>query len=173
MRGLLDITRELLAADVPHEVVHLRRPIHDAAELPEVLDLPADGCVVVRLYDADGTLAAALLPAGSAAATTALAEALGARAVRAARPDRVSEVTDYHPSLVPPVGLPSGVRVVADAGLAGQPVVCTATGDGSTALKIRTADLLALAGATVAALVEPGGAVDLTRAPATALLPHA
>jgi prolyl-tRNA editing enzyme YbaK/EbsC (Cys-tRNA(Pro) deacylase) len=159
MRGLLDITRELLAADVPHEVVHLRRRIDDAAELPDVLDLPGGHCLGVRLYDADGALAAALLPAATYPATTALARALGARSVRLAGPGLVSEVTEFQPSLVPPVLLPRGMRVVADAGLARQEVVYTATGDGSTALKIRTADLLALAGATVAPLVEPGAAV--------------
>lgn len=166
MRGLLDITRELLGADVPHEVVHLRRRIDDAGELPEVLDLPAARCVVVRLYDADGALAAALAPADRAVATAALAKALGARTVRPTAHARVSAATDFHPSLVPPVGLPDDVRVVADTALARLPVVYTATGDGSTALKVRTGDLLALVRATVAPLVEPGGTLDLTRTPA-------
>ena len=87
---------------------------------------------------------------------TALARALGARAVRPTPAPRVSAVTDYHPSLASPVGLPAEVTLVADAALPAQEVVYAATGDGGTALKIRTADLLDLTGADVAALVEPG-----------------
>jgi Cys-tRNA(Pro)/Cys-tRNA(Cys) deacylase len=164
MRGPLDVTRELIAADVLHEIVHLRRRIDDATELPEVLDLPGTSCLAVRLYDTgDGTLVAALLPAHAVAATTALAAAAGVRAIRRAGPARVSAVTDYVASLVSPVGLPAEVRVIAHGDLAAQEVVYTATGDGSTALKIRTADLLAVTGATVASIVEPGVVLDVPR----------
>jgi Cys-tRNA(Pro)/Cys-tRNA(Cys) deacylase len=169
MRGLLDITRELIAAEVLHEVVHLRRRIDDAVELPEVLGLPGTACLAVRLYDVtpDGDappgLVAAFLPADAAPATAALARAAGARSVRAIPAPRVSLVTDFHPSLVPPVGLPREIAVVAHAGLADQEVVYAPTGDGGTALKIRTADLLALSGATLAPLVEPGVVLDVQR----------
>jgi prolyl-tRNA editing enzyme YbaK/EbsC (Cys-tRNA(Pro) deacylase) len=159
MRGPMDVTRELLAVDVTHEIVHLPRRIDDAAELPEVLGLPGEACVAVRLYDADGALVAALLPADRAAATTALARAVAARAVRPAAPGRVIEATDSHPALVPPVGLPAGVALVADAAL--HDVVYAPTGDGSTALKIRRDDLLHLTGASLAALVEPGAVLAL------------
>ena len=160
MRGPIDVTRDLLAADVPHEIVHLRRRIDDAAELPGVLGLPSRACLAVRLYDDDTRLLAALVTAGRTAATTALARAAGTRVVRPTHPDKVSAVTDSHPSLVAPVGLPAGVLVLADAGLREQEVVYAPTGDGSTALKIRAADLLALTGATVAPLVEPGADAD-------------
>jgi prolyl-tRNA editing enzyme YbaK/EbsC (Cys-tRNA(Pro) deacylase) len=168
MRGPLDVTRELIAADVLHEIVHLRRRIDDVTELPEVLGLPGTSCVAVRLYDAGDLLAgellvAALLPADAAAATTALAAAAGVSTVRRAGPATVSAATDYVASLVCPVGLPAGVRAVAHSGLAAQEVVYTATGDGSTALKIRTADLLALTGAAVASIVEPGVVLDVRR----------
>jgi prolyl-tRNA editing enzyme YbaK/EbsC (Cys-tRNA(Pro) deacylase) len=156
VRGPLDLTRELLSAEVLHEIVHLRRRIDDAVELPDVLGVPVSSCLAVRLYDASGLVLAAFLPPGAVAATTALARACGAPVVQALPPGRVSAVTDCHPSLVPPVGLPASVAVVADAFLGDQEVVFTPTGDGSTALKIRAADLLALTGATIAPLVEPG-----------------
>lgn len=156
MRGPVDLSRELLGAEVLHEIVHLRRRIDDAVELPEVLDVPESSCLAVRLYDAGAGLLAALVPAGTVPATSALARAAGARAVRLTDPARVSAVTDCHPALVPPIGLPAAVRVVADAALARQEVVYTPTGDGSTALKIRALDLLSLTGAVVARLVEPG-----------------
>ena len=162
MRGPLDLSRELLAADVLHEIVHLRRRIDDVIELPDVLGVPPTAVLAVRLYDAGPRLLAALVPAGVVPATTALARAAGTtgRLVPTA-PHRVIAVTDYNPSLLPPVGLPPDVRALADAALRDQEVVYTATGDGSTALKIRGADLLALTGAAVARLVEPGLVVDV------------
>ena len=173
MRGPVDLRRELLDAEVLHEIVHLRRRIDDAVELPEVLEVPPSACLAVRLYDAGSGLLAALVPAGSMPASSAVARAAGVRAVRLAGPDRVSAVTDCHPALVPPVGLPAAVRTVADAGLADEEVVYTATGDGSTALKIRALDLLSLTGAVVAPLVEPGAARDDARSLQLARPPHA
>lgn len=155
MRGPLDLSRELLAAEVLHEIVHLRRRIDDAAELPDVLGIPAPSCCAVRLYDADAGLLAALVPAGTVPATTALAQVAQSGSVSATDPAHVAAATDYQPSLVAPIGLPADVRTIADVSLRDQEVVYTATGDGSTALKIRTADLLALCGAIVAPIVEP------------------
>jgi prolyl-tRNA editing enzyme YbaK/EbsC (Cys-tRNA(Pro) deacylase) len=164
MRGPLDITRELLAAEILHEIVHLPRRIDDAAELPLVLGLPTGYCIAVRLFDADDDLVAVLLPADTLASTGAVARAARARQVRPTRPERVSAVTDYHPSLVCPVGLPTEVRTIADRSLRDQEVVYTATGDGSTALKIRSQDLLSLVGGTLAALTEQGSAMLGTHA---------
>lgn len=165
MRGPIDVSRELLEAGVAHEIVHLRRRIDDASELPEVLGLPGTACFAVRLYESDSGPVAALVPAGRAAATTALARAAGTRRVSAPPPARVSELTDFHPSLVAPVGLPAGVRTFADAAVGDVEVVYTPTGDGGTALKIRVEDVLALTAATVVPLVEPGVVVDVTRVP--------
>ena len=160
MRGPLDLSRELLQAETPHEIVHLRRRIDDAAELPDVLDVTRAACVAVRLYDAEWPVAA-LLPAGTVAATTAVARAAAARWLRPITDSaRVCALTDSHPFLVPPIGLPRDTLVVADAALRAQEVVFTATGDGSTALKIRSDDLLALTRAVVAQLVEPGALID-------------
>jgi len=163
LRGPIDVTQALLEAGVAHEVVHLRRRIDDASELPDVLGLPSSACLAVRLYEADSGLVAALVPADRAAATSAVARAAGVRRLR--RPDaaRVSALTDFHPSLVPPFCLPEGVVTVADRALRGAEVLVTPTGDGSTALKVHGEDLLAFTGATFADLVEPGGVIDVTR----------
>ncbi|HEV2888853.1 MAG TPA: YbaK/EbsC family protein [Frankiaceae bacterium] len=163
MRGPIDVTQALLEAGVAHEVVHLRRRIDDAAELPDVLGLPSAACVAVRVYEAGDRLVAALLPADRAAATTALARAARVRALREPPPGRVSELTDFHPSLVPPFCLPADVVAVADRMLRGPEVLFTATGDGATALKVHGEDLLAFTRATVADLVEPGVVLDVTR----------
>jgi Cys-tRNA(Pro)/Cys-tRNA(Cys) deacylase len=175
VRGPLDLSQELLQSDVAHEIVHLRRRIDDVTELPDVLGVPPEACVAVRLYDADTGLVAALVPAHRAVATTALARAVRASTIRPTARHEISGITDYHPSLVAPVGLPARVRTVADTALRDSEVVYTATGDGGTALKIRSADLLAVTGATVAALVEPGGLADAEREALTSAalaLPH-
>ena len=163
MRGPIDVTQALLEAGLAHEVVHLRRRIDDAAELPEVLGLPSHACLAVRLYESDSGVVAALIPADRRAATTALARAAGVRRLRAPGPDRVSELTEFHPALVPPFCLPDGVIRVADRSLRDAEVLVTPTGDGSTALKVHTGDLLEYTGARVADLVEPGVVVDVSR----------
>lgn len=155
MRGPLDVSRELLQAEVLHEIVHLPRRIDDVAELPEVLGVPRTACVAVRLYVA-GRLVATLVPAGAVPTTAALTGSALSRWIEPlSDPARVSALTDCHPALVPPVGLPSEAWVVADTALAGHEVVFTPTGDGSTALKIRSDDLLAFTGAVTARLVDP------------------
>ena len=166
MRGPLDLSRELLQAEVAHEFIHLHRRIDDAVELPEVLGVPRTSCVGVRLYLAETRTVAALVPAGSVPATTAVARAARAPTLRAlSDPAKVCALTDCHPNLVPPVGLSREFRIVADDALRGAEVVFTPTGDGSTALKIRSDDLLALTGAAVAPLVEPGALTgDTSRA---------
>lgn len=157
MRGPLDLSRELLQAEVVHEFVHLHRRIDDAVELPDVLGVPGTSCVGVRFYVADTCTVAALVPAGAVPATTAVARAARVPRLRAlSDPAKVCALTDCHPNLVPPVGLPRDLRLVADIALRDTEVLFAPTGDGSTALKIRSDDLLALTGAAVAALVEPG-----------------
>ena len=165
MRGPIDVTQALLALGVSHEVVHLRRRIDDAAELPEVLGVAPGSCVAVRLYDADGAPLAALLPADRAAATTALARVARARVVTPMRPDRVSVATEFHPALVPPFCLPAGTRTVADRALRATEVLYTPTGDGSTALKVLTEDLFEVARPAVTDLVEPGIVLEGRRLP--------
>src|SRR5207248_11775421 len=49
MKDALDVHRSLLAREVPHEVVRLPRPAWSADDIPEVLGLPPERCVTVRL----------------------------------------------------------------------------------------------------------------------------
>jgi prolyl-tRNA editing enzyme YbaK/EbsC (Cys-tRNA(Pro) deacylase) len=151
---------------VAHEVVHLRRRIDDAAELPEVLGVAPETCLAVRLYGIDDdALLAALIPADRTAATTALARVARVRRVEHLPPARVSALTEFHPSLVPPFCLPDGVRTVADRSLRSGELLYTTTGDGSTALKVLTEDLFGLARPAVGDLVEPGVVLETRRLP--------
>jgi prolyl-tRNA editing enzyme YbaK/EbsC (Cys-tRNA(Pro) deacylase) len=124
VRGALDVHRELLARDVPHEVVRLPSRLVSADDLPAALGLE-DGCVVVRCYlverDGRSSFAAVLVPAGAVPAPAALLDALSARSVRPARPEQVNATTDCTAGLVCPVGLPPDVEVLADAALEQSP----------------------------------------------------
>ena len=162
MRGALDVHRELLARDVPHEVVRLPGRVVSADDLPAALGLE-DGCVVVRCYlvERNGrtSFTAVLVPAGAVPAPAALLDALSARSVRPARPEQVNARTDCAAGLVCPVGLPPDVEVLADEVLERCPTSYCALGEGGVALGIRTRDLLDVVGARTAPLtVDPGAA---------------
>lgn len=155
MKGPLDITRELLAAGVPHEIVRLPRAITSAAELPEVLDLPAASCISVQIYDADGIMYALAVPASTPTRPATLAAALGVPRVRPADANVINVITDFCAPLVSPVCLPPTVPLVVDASLGTTDVLYAPTGDSGTVLKIRTHDLLVHTRALVAALTGP------------------
>ena len=155
MKGALDVHRELLARDVPHEVVRLRARATTADDLPRLLGLTS-GCVAVRCYrverETGSAFAAVLVPAGRLPEPAALLEALDARSVRAARPDEVNAATDFAHGLVAPVCLPPEVELLADTALGDSDVSYCALGEGSVVLGIRTRDLLVAAGARAASL---------------------
>ena len=158
MRGALDVHRDLLARDVPHEVLRLPARLASADDLPAALGLE-HGCVSVRCYLVERhgrcSFAAVLVPAGAVPAPQALLDALSARSVRPARPEQVNATTDYTAGLVCPVGLPPDVEVLADEALERCPTSYCALGEGGVALGIRTPDLLSVTGARTAALTGP------------------
>jgi prolyl-tRNA editing enzyme YbaK/EbsC (Cys-tRNA(Pro) deacylase) len=159
MKDALDVHRSLLAREVPHEVVRLPRLVLSADELPDALDLPADRCVVARVYHADDRLVAVLVRAGQHPHPAAVLEALGARTLRSARPDVVNIHTEFAAALVSPVLLPEPMPVLADACIGHHEVVYTATGDGGTALGIPSRWLLTTTHASVAELCVGGSPV--------------
>jgi hypothetical protein len=172
MRGALDVHRELLARDVPHEMVRLPARAVSADDLPRLLGLTS-GCIAVRCYDVvrgDGTaFAAVLVPAGRLPQPAALLDALRATSVEPARPDQVHAVTDFAAGLVAPVGLPPEVELLADTALGRSVVSYCAVGEGEVVLGIRTRDLLVATGARAASLTGPdvpgdlAGGLDLAR----------
>lgn len=152
MKGALDIHRELLARDVQHEIVRLPRVVLQADEIPDALRLPADDCLAVRMYVADGTMVAVAVRAGQTPDPTALLAAVSARAVRPATAQEVNAKTDFAAGLVCPALLPDDVPLYVDASVGATDVLYTPTGDTGTALGIRTGDLLLVSGARVAEL---------------------
>jgi Cys-tRNA(Pro)/Cys-tRNA(Cys) deacylase len=165
VRGALDVHRELLARDVPHEVVRLPSRVTSADDLPAALGLE-QGCVAVRCYLVERSgrcsFAVVLVPAGAVPGPEALLDALGARSVRPARPEQVNATTDCTAGLVSPVGLPPDVEVLADTALERSTTSYCALGEGGVALGIRTSDLLAVVGARTAALTAPADPAGLS-----------
>jgi len=164
VKGALDVHRELLARDVPHEMVRLRGRATSADDLPRLLGLTS-GCVAVRCYEAvreRGTaFVAVLVPAGRLPQPGALLDALDAQVVRPARPAAVNTATDFAAGLVPPVGLPPEVELLADTALGESDVSYCPVGEGEVVLGIRTRDLLVVTAARAAALTGPAPGGDL------------
>lgn len=155
MKGALDIHRDLLGKDVPHEIIRLRRPVLDADDLPDALGIDADSCVAVRVYVLDGQLIAVGVPAGRLPDPQALLLATGASTLRPATGPEINAATDYSAGLVAPLLLPRTIPFYVDARVGLSDVVYTATGDTGTALGIATAELLVSSGARVADLLIP------------------
>jgi prolyl-tRNA editing enzyme YbaK/EbsC (Cys-tRNA(Pro) deacylase) len=118
--------------------------------------------VATRLYRTDRDLVAVLTRAGDLPHPTSVLSALGARSLRTATADEINASTDFAASLVCPVLLPPSVRVLADACIGHVDVVYSATGDGGTALGIRSRWLLTASGASVTELCGTGAEIDVT-----------
>ena len=152
MKGALDIHRELLGRDVPHEIVRLPRVVLDADQIPDALGIDPDQAVKVRLYVTGRGMIAIAAPSGRVPQREALLRAAGSASLRRATAHEVNEATDYAAGLVAPLLLPDEVPLFVDARVGRHDVVYTATGDTGTALGIATADLLVTSGARVADL---------------------
>jgi prolyl-tRNA editing enzyme YbaK/EbsC (Cys-tRNA(Pro) deacylase) len=159
MIDALTLHRLLVESGTQHEIVHLARAISSADQLPEVLRLPPNRCLAVRMYDAGGVLTAVIVHAGSQPAAGALREVTGSRRVLPVPADRVNSATGYAAELVAPLALPDNVEFYADedvvCGLDNDVVVYTATGESGTALGVRLLDLFTLLEAKPAALTRP------------------
>jgi prolyl-tRNA editing enzyme YbaK/EbsC (Cys-tRNA(Pro) deacylase) len=154
MKSALDVHRNLLAADVPHEMVRLRIPALTGDDLPRALGTPRETCAVVRCYRVtrrDGTthLGAVLLRSGDTPDPSSLLDAFAAVSIRPATGAEVNAATDFASSLVSPISLPADVLLLADAALGGSDVLYTPTGESGVALGIHTRDLLVASGARI------------------------
>lgn len=167
MKDALTIHRALLEWEAVHEIVRLPVALAEADELPRALGLPADRCLVTRVYSCDHSrddrhrgrsfLAGVIVAAGERPSADAVRRAVGAGAVRPARAGVVNAVTEYAAGLVCPLLLPDDMPLLVDQrvvdGLPADDVVYTATGEASTALGIRGQTLYALCHAKPADLV--------------------
>jgi prolyl-tRNA editing enzyme YbaK/EbsC (Cys-tRNA(Pro) deacylase) len=168
MKDALTIHRALLGWETRHEIVRLPFGVATADELPEALGLPAERCLVTRVYAcehvyrAERFLTGAVVCAGRQPLPDAVRREVGARQVRPARADTVNAVTEYAAGLVAPLLLPPAMPLLIDQRIiesrSPDDVVYTPTGEPSTALGIRVADLCALTSAKPCHLLPPSAA---------------
>jgi len=154
MIGAMDVHRELLAREVPHEIVRLPRVVLNASELPEALRLPPSQCVATRIYFVDEVPTAIAVPALSTPEPRAILAALDAITLRPATSEQTNEPTRYAAGLVSAVMLPSSIPLFVDARLDMTGVVYLPTGDTGTALGISGAAFFRLTRARLAHLVD-------------------
>lgn len=175
MQGPVEIHRTLLAADIPHEIVQLPHSLARADSLPDVLGLPNEACLVVRLFHVapgdppagqPGPLpdplpdpqpdrpaaAAAVVAAGQTPSPGAVGAALRVRVLGVLPARSVPAVTGYLAGLVCPIGLPADVPLVVESRALTQDVVYLATGAPGSVVGLRAADLVAVTGAATAEL---------------------
>ncbi|RKS79309.1 prolyl-tRNA editing enzyme YbaK/EbsC (Cys-tRNA(Pro) deacylase) [Actinomadura pelletieri DSM 43383] len=171
MKDALAIHRALLELETVHEIVRLPVALAHADELPKALGLPADRCLVTRVYACDGRerpfLTGVIVPAGVRPSLDAVGRAVGADVVRPARADVVNAVTEYAAGLVCPLLLPDDMPLLIDQrfvdGHPADKVVYTATGEASTALGIRGRTLYGLCRATPSVLFHEPSSSPATR----------
>jgi Cys-tRNA(Pro)/Cys-tRNA(Cys) deacylase len=166
VKSALDVHRQLLAADVPHEMLRLRTAVLSADDLPDALGLEVGTCVAVRCYrtigrDGSSRLCAVMVRAGDTPDPAAVLEALDAVSVRPATGAEINAATDYASNLVSPLCLPDDVLLLADSALGSSDVLYAATGESGVAVGVRTRDLLVTANARVTTLTaRPLGAEE-------------
>lgn len=172
MKDALTLHRALLEWEAVHEIVRLPIGIAHADELPKALGLPADRCLVTRVFACDDSgpddarpgrrfLTGVIVRAGDRPPAESVRRAMGARRIGPARADLVNAVTEYAAGLVCPLLLPESMPLLIDRRLVDGPpgpgVVYTPTGEPSTALGIRGPDLAALCQAEPVDLGAPAG----------------
>ncbi|MDQ1723669.1 MAG: hypothetical protein QOG52_697 [Frankiaceae bacterium] len=154
MIGAMDIHRELLAREIPHEIVRLPRVVLNAMELPDALRVPATHCVATRIYFVDDVPTAVAMPALSTPEPRALLASLDATSLRPATVEQTNELTGYAAGLVSAALLPKDIPLFVDARLDLTGVVYLPTGETGTAIGISGATFFRLTGARLAHLVD-------------------
>jgi Cys-tRNA(Pro) deacylase len=150
VRSFTDVRDALTARGVEHEIIHLPSSSRTAQLAAEALGVPVSSVVKSLVFMADGRPVLALVDGEATVDTDALTRELEAEEVTFARGREVRELTGYKPGAVPPVGLATGLPVVADPAVFAPDVVYCGGGTTQTMLRIRAADLRDLLDARVA-----------------------
>ncbi len=154
MIGAMDVHRELLAREIPHEIVRLPRVVLNASELPDALRLPPPQCISTRIYFVDEVPTAIAVPALSTPEPRAILAALDAMTLRPATSEQTNELTRYAAGLVSAAMLPPGIPLFIDARIDMTGIVYLPTGDTGTALGISGMTLFGLTRGRLAHLVD-------------------
>jgi prolyl-tRNA editing enzyme YbaK/EbsC (Cys-tRNA(Pro) deacylase) len=141
VRSFSDVHEALVACGVEHEIIHLPSSSRTARLAAEALGVPVACIVKSLLFMADDRPVLVLVDGEATVDEHALAGELGAMEVTLARGREVRELTGYKPGAVPPVGLATGIPVVADPAVFSQEVLYCGGGSTTAMLRIRASDL--------------------------------
>jgi Cys-tRNA(Pro)/Cys-tRNA(Cys) deacylase len=154
MIGAMDVHRELLSREIPHEIFRLPRVVLNADELPDLLRVPANQCLGTRLYFVDERPIAVAVAAQRTPQPGAVLAALDGTTLRPATSQQTNELTRYAAGLVNAAHLPVGIPLYVDAEVDVSGTLYLPTGDTGTALGIPSRTFFRLTRARVAHLVE-------------------
>lgn len=150
----------------PHLIAFLRRhgvdvefiapgvPMPTVVSAAAALGVPEEQILKTLLFAADGHFVVAIANGIRRVDRSLLAEASGLIRPRAASPDAVAEITGYPAGGVAPLGLPDGLPVIVDVGVARIPTAYGGGGREDLLLRLATADVIRLNNALVRRIVE-------------------
>jgi len=150
---------ELLARrGIPHTV---HRYTHDprhpsyGQEAAEALGVPPGRVFKTLVADVDGGLVVAVVPVAGSLDLKALAAAAGGKKAAMADPAAAERATGYVTGGITSVGLRKRLPVVIDSSALAHDTVYCSAGQRGVEIELAPADLVAAAGATVAAIGRP------------------
>ena len=154
MRTSVDVHNHLQSLNIKHELVALSGPIKNSARLADLVGLEPASIIKALAFMAGDAPLLAMVPGDRRVDTKKLREAAGGVKIRFATNDEVMNVTGYSVSATPPVAWTTPPAAFIDPAVRANDIVYAAGGDTNMVLKMRSADLVAATGATVADIAE-------------------
>lgn len=138
----------------------LHQYVHDPAspfglEAAEVLQVAPERVFKTLVVDDGDALAVAVVPVSSELDLKAMARALGLKKVAMAAPSEAERATGYVVGGISPLGQKRRLRTIVDESVASWSTVFVSAGQRGLELELTPADLVALAGASCAAVGRP------------------
>jgi prolyl-tRNA editing enzyme YbaK/EbsC (Cys-tRNA(Pro) deacylase) len=150
--GVRVVREALRAAGIAGEVRVLPETAPTAAAAAQQLGCPVGAIANSLVFEADGAPLLVLTSGAHRVDTAALAERIGAGAIRRAPAGLVREATGQAIGGVAPLGHPRPVRTLVDEALAGHEVIWAAAGHHRTVFPTDFASLVAATSGTVVAV---------------------
>lgn len=139
------VTRILDAVGVPYQLHIHSRDVFTVEEAAAERGVRPDQIVKVMLVRrSDHTLLAVLVPGHRRLSLKKLSQAIGDKRLTLATPTEIQAATGYTIGAISPLGLPAGVPIYADAGIAANPIIAISAGRHDAGLTLASAALLAI-----------------------------
>jgi prolyl-tRNA editing enzyme YbaK/EbsC (Cys-tRNA(Pro) deacylase) len=129
-------------------------PMPPVAAAAAAIGVPEAEILKTLLFASEGQHVIAIANGSGRVSRSLLAEASGLAKPRAASPEVVADITGYPAGGVSPLGLPEGLPVIVDIGVARIPVAYGGGGREELLLRLATADVIRLNNARVRPIVE-------------------